>query len=574
MAVRTAAPASHSGFGAWHSRRQTVIFRLLLSAAIFVMPGSAPALAKTYSAERFDSVIRVLSGGDIEVTETVVFRFETGTFDHVFRDIPTRRTDGIDVKSAAMDGQTLPFGTGRGEVEVSTRSRVRVRWRFEPVSASSHTFVLTYVARGVVHQRDGADVLWWRALPTEHAYRIDSSSVIIEHAGERGGPPRLETHRIADAGLEPLDRATRVSAGGIGRNGWLEVRLPFQPGSLIARPPAWQQRQLRQAAMAPRWMAAAAFVFLAGLVLLFAVRQRYDVPTREKISGPVLDPPDQLSPALAGALAANGSVTLEHALAALCALAERREISITEEPKGPFGQRRFTLRRLRSGQALGPLEDILLAAAFGEKDRDVDTVPLSKARDRIAKRLRAFTAQVHLELAARGLLDDERQRVRQRYGRVSLALILMGAAGFAGGALLVREFGPWPLFLPGALVVAAVIGFIVQAATTPLSNEGIRLAERWRAFGRHLKQVAQSRVHTSSDAASSLLAIAVALGLASAWSKFIKQHPAGAPAWFNALSATDDGGFPAFVAAGGAGSSGGGGGAGGGAAGGGGSGAG
>ena len=84
-------------------------------------------------------------------------------------------------------------------------------------------------------------------------------------------------------------------------------------------------------------------------------------------------------------------------------------------------------------------------------------------------------------------------------------------------------------------------------------------------------------MHLTSDSPSRLLPFAVALGLAAAWSKFLKNHPVGVPPWFRALAVSgDDGGFPAFIAAGGAGADGGaGGGAGaGGAAGGGGSGAG
>jgi hypothetical protein len=42
--------------------------------------------------------------------------------------------------------------------------------------------------------------------------------------------------------------------------------------------------------------------------------------------------------------------------------------------------------------------------------------------------------------------------------------------------------------------------------------------------------------------------LAVALGLAPAWSKLLKNQPTATPSWYRALSATgDDGGFPAFV---------------------------
>jgi hypothetical protein len=117
---------------------------------------------------------------------------------------------------------------------------------------------------------------------------------------------------------------------------------------------------------------------------------------------------------------------------------------------------------------------------------------------------------------------------------------------------------------------------IFYGSLTPLSNEGVRRSERWRAYQQHLKDVARGRVHLTSDSPSRLLPFAVALGLASAWSKYLKNHPKGISPRFRALALSgDDSGFCAFVAAGGAGGDGGAGGAGaGGAAGGGGSGAG
>ena len=117
--------------------------------------------------------------------------------------------------------------------------------------------------------------------------------------------------------------------------------------------------------------------------------------------------------------------------------------------------------------------------------------------------------------------------------------------------------------IAGAVAAVAVLGFIFYGALTPLSNEGVRHAERWRAYQKHLKEVARGRVQMRVDSPSRLLPFAVALGLAAAWSKYVKNHPTGIPPWFRALAVSgDDGGFPAFIAASGAGADGGGGGGG------------
>ena len=61
----------------------------------------------------------------MEVVETVVFRFESGTFTHVFRELPRRRTDAIEIVSAEMDGRALAFGKESGQVEVKTVEAAR-----------------------------------------------------------------------------------------------------------------------------------------------------------------------------------------------------------------------------------------------------------------------------------------------------------------------------------------------------------------------------------------------------------------------------------------------------------------
>ena len=148
-----------------------------LCACLFVAAFAQPAAAKSYSADRFDSVVRVMPDGSLDVTETVVFRFIDGTFKEVFREVPVRRTDGVDIVRAEIDGQTMPFGSELGTVSVrQTNGRMRVVWRFRPVEHVTRTFVLNYRVRGVVrHKGEYAEVLVWRTTPdNEHGYRIES----------------------------------------------------------------------------------------------------------------------------------------------------------------------------------------------------------------------------------------------------------------------------------------------------------------------------------------------------------------------------------------------------------------
>jgi hypothetical protein len=78
------------------------------------------------------------------------------------------------------------------------------------------------------------------------------------------------------------------------------------------------------------------------------------------------------------------------------------------------------------------------------------------------------------------------------------------------------------------------------------------MGERWRAYQKHLKEVARREAHLTADSPGRVLPFAVALGLAATWAKFVKAHPTPVPPWFQALSAADaNGAFYAFVGQGG-----------------------
>ena len=546
--------------------------RIGLAFGLTLALAATPAAAKSYSAERFDASIRILPGGHLEVTETVVFRFEDGTFERVFREIPTRRTDDVEVTRATMDGHALPFGDGRNQVEVTYKSRVRVEWHFAPVRDASHTFTLTYLARGVAYPDADGTLVAWRALPNEHNYRIHRSTVEIQYPGTLSATPVVETRRVESSHVERLGNSVRIVATGIGRNGWIEPALRFETSALDAVPPEWFERNQRAAELAPQWIAGAGTAAFIGLMVMWILRQRYDAPPRhESDSSRVAAVPEPLPPAVAGVLASNGRVSFEHAMATLFALAERGELEIREDEKGVFGQRSFNLVRRRTMRLDAPHEQAVLETVFRDKDREESTVSLSKARSRVTTKFKPFKNAVRDEMRGMGLIDPERQYVNSRYGVVSLGIILLSVVAFGGMALLVREYQGWPMLIPAAILAVGIVGFIFQASTTPLSNEGVQRRDRWRAYQKHLKDVARQKMQLTTDSPATVLPFAVSLGLASAWAKFVQSRPVQAPAWFHAIASHgDDGAFPAFIGHGGAGATGG---AGGGAAGGGASGA-
>ena len=537
--------------------------RLIASCACLfgLVASTAPAEAKSYSADRFDAIVRVLPDGTLDVTETVVFRFEDGPFREVFREIPTRRTDGIDVVRAEMQGEPLPFGHESGTVEVRRRGgQIRVVWRFRPLDGVTRSFGLNYRVRGVVREEAGADFLAWRATPGEHDYAITASRIRFELPVSLTTPPAVETRRTGSSELTVSGNTVEISAERIGSNGWIQTTLRLPPRSVLSAPPAWQQRAARINAQAVSWIAGAAAIVGAGLVLLVAWRQGYDSPPDSET--PTLfspNAPDDLSPALGGVVAANGRPSLEHAMAALFGLAARGEIEIREKARGLLGQRDFELTRREGHTLIAPHEQQVLDLAFGAAAAPGATTTLSQARSRLVRRFRKVAAAIQQALASSGLLDQARLAIRKRYQVASLLMMIVAVIAVPLAGSVVEQFGPWTLLIPAAFFAVALAALIFSATVTPLSNEGVRRGHRWRAYRKHLSEVARGRASWAGIPHDDVLPVAIALGLAGAWAKFLKTQHIPSPAWFHAFpTGGGDEAFVAFVASGGAGAHGGG----------------
>jgi hypothetical protein len=158
-------------------------------------------------------------------------------------------------------------------------------------------------------------------------------------------------------------------------------------------------------------------------------------------------------------------------------------------------------------------------------------------------------------MQAAGLLDPDRQQVRRSFFRFAICCLLAAALSSFGFAFLVESFGPWPMLISAALAILALASFIMAAAHTPLSNDGLRRVREWRGFRRHLRDLARDRAPSPGDnTLRQMLPFAIALGMAQSWSSYLKRHRYAAPEWFHAISPADDNqvvAFSAFVSSGG-----------------------
>lgn len=528
---------------------------LLVSALLLlcVVPSCIGA-TKSYTAERFDVDWNLTESGVLEVTETVVFRFEGGPFTFVYRELPGDYADGIEDIRASLDGLPLPPGTGAGQVEIERGALSKVTWHFAPTSDTTHIFRLKYRVLGVIRQAEGADLFWWNALPTDYEYTIASATVRLTYPSnlQPSGPPEV---RRGDAQIASGDSQVIWTAQNQAPNTPLTVALPFPAGSLIAEPPGWQARAASARAAMPGFLTGAGAALAAGLAALGTLWGRGRRP--ETAVGPGLTRtstlPDELPPALAGALGqANGRPGAMHALGTLFDLAQRGILSVEESPvKHWYGGREFTVRLLDPApHDLQPHEQGLLALLFARKTGPTETAKMSEVGSRLVSKLKQFADPLTAELSAAHLIDPQRQATAKRFAILGVVLLLLMLPLGALGVLLVELYGGWPFILVAVAFLLGMVALIMAGIYSPLSDEGAREAARWQSFGAYLREVVKGR-----DAAWDLrlferyLPYAAAFGLVEGWAKaFQKRGGAEIPAWFHAATDSGTGSVAAFVA--------------------------
>jgi hypothetical protein len=530
---------------------------LVLVLATGCLAGPALAFAArpgNYAASRFDVNVTVVSGGSLDVTETITFEFQSGTFEKVWREIPLSRTDGIEILEARMDGNPVTRGEGLGYIVVSGRNRVKVEWQFAPTGPSSHTFALRYIARGVAYRDGDRDVVRWRALPEEHRYTIATSRITIAPTETPVDPPAIDQRRVGEVSMTQSAERIDIVAKAVKSNGWVIAELRFPAGHVASATPAWQQRQLDAVALAPRWATIAGGVFVTGVLILVLARQGYPTPTIGFDDAMSTQPPSRLPAALAAVLAARGRTSGYHSMATLLDLADRGVLTVRALPRR-LGTRVYEISQVPGKHDLDDHEAEALTIAFAGHGDDVS---LSKARSRLARGARRFAAAVNGDLAERGLLDPSRKRVRDLLTMVSVALLIGAGVGCAVVAPLIPRFDGWPFLVPLGLALSGIAGLIMVASVTPLSDQGLMEAAQWRGFRRHLKSLANVRDDAgAAGVPSRWIVYGVAVGLARQWSRYLKKHPDAAPPWFVPSAHDDSGAFAAFVGSSAAGSGGG-----------------
>jgi hypothetical protein len=506
--------------------------------ALAAPPAAAPAGARELEIRRFHADVRVEADGDIEVQETILFRF-TGAWNGVIRDIPVRyRTpQGFDY-DLRLDVRSVTGADGAPLRHESRRERhdrqLRI-WVPDAVDAD-RAVVLRYRVANALRFFSEHDELYWNVTGDEWEMPIaEASARVILPAASRAvrataysGPYGSVTQEaeIVVSGAEVAVRLTRP----LGFREGLTAVVGWSKGAV--RPPGALAR-------ARDFLAANGILLLpvlafGALWLLWRRVGRDPAPEPEMVR---FEPPAGLSPAEAGALL-DHSVDTRDIVATLVDLAARGFLAIHEEPRpGVLGFGAGTdhvfecLQPPESWTALKPHEQQMLRGLFGA-GAGAGRVRLAALKDRFAGHLDIMREGIYESLCGAGyyrVRPDRMAAVFYVLGGLTLLLALpasrlfgdlLGISGLATG-------------LAVALTGGVLLGFgTVMPARTVAGARAVEAVRGFREFLSRVERDRFERVELTPAMFERFLAYAMAFGVEDRWAAAFAGISTEPPRWY------------------------------------------
>lgn len=530
---------SHVDHGRGNRGRALALFALaaLLLAGLAASP--AAAQSKTLQWQRLDTDITVLLNGDLEIVETNIIYFTSGSFSFGYRDIDLSRLDSVrDVRVTDDIGRPLRF-------EQSSDGNIfRIKYYFPTATRETRTFKLRYIVRGAVRYYEGGDQVYWAGVYADrNGFPVESARITVRL-------PDGATATIADA-YGPQARVTgegenlvvaeALTAIPSGQD--FEIRVQFPHGIVQGQPSAWQaafdrQREFEETVKPVINL----IVLLVSLVILFggpalAVVLWYTRgrdPDVGLIADYLNEPPAGITPGVAGTLV-DEQADLQDVIATLVDLARRGVLVVEEQGKpnlaGLLTSRDWVFSRgPEFGSALAPHEQKLIKA-LGLRQKD--SVSLSAMRNRFYTKIPGIRNALYNQLVAGGYYQRRPDRVRGAYAALATWLMVVT---FVVGCLVVTvalDFTDVGLLLPIGLGATTLAFFIVSGQMPVRTRKGAEAKMRLEAFKRYLQNIEKyTNVQAATEQFEKYLPYAIAFGLDRTWiSKFAAVNTP-APTWY------------------------------------------
>jgi uncharacterized membrane protein YgcG len=499
-----------------------------------------PAAAETKSLQwtRLDSDITVLPNGDLQIVETNVINFTSGTFSFGYRDIDTSRLTGVSNIQVTEQGQQLRVATSEPDTNV-----FRITYYFSSARNEERTFKIAYTVQGATRYYSAGDQVYWVAVYSDrNGYPVLNSRVTVklpQGATATQAATYGATANVTGAGESVV---TAVATGSIDSGTQMEIRVQFPHGIVTGQAPPWQaafdQQRVYDETTKPIInlvvLLISLVIFIGGpalTIVLWYMRGRD--PQVGLVAEYLTEPPASIAPGEAGTLI-DERADMQDIIATLVDLGRRGVLTMTETGKanrsGLVYDRDWTFARgANFGSTVTPFERKLLDAL---KLSAQTRYNLSDLKDQFYMQIAPIKNALYAQLVQDGYYKRSPETTRGIYGGLGALLVVLtivsgvialGASGFSDTALCI----------PAALAVSTVVFLIVAHYMPARTRQGAEIKMRLEAFKRYLQNIEKHvDLKTATDQFDKYLPFAIAFGLDRSWISKFASVDAPAPTWY------------------------------------------
>ena len=536
---------------------------ILMSIAV-AMPWPSPAAAqenRRFVWDRVDVAVQLRDDGSFAVSERDRALFTGGPFQEGYRDIPLARIERIDnirvgeVSKGALQPYHFVSPDSFTRTVPNTYSfewigsSVHIQWSFSPTTSQSRTFEITYRAHGALRVYADAPTPYqqisWAGADRELTKDAPVNTASLTYILPRPVDPD-KTHVEGPGGPRPRDhtqdgKSWTWTARDLGPGESLGAILQFPP-LVRATKPSWQDASDRGERLV--WERAARnpqlnllFLGLALLIIVgggLAVLAAWWTRGRDPEIGPIADyltaPPDDLPPAIVGALV-DERVDERDIVATLVDLARGGVLQLSASPGGGWSM----LTMVQQEPDLSPFEDTLLRTLFGAKFGTNRPMALVDMRARFAPEGEELRRTLYNELVLRGFFRARPSRTRIFWQAAGIILLAIAIVAEWIGVARLSDVAP-AVWLPGAALLAiGLLVWLVARIMPQKTRAGAEAAAKWRAFRTYLASIDRfEHLAEAQELFDRYLPYAIVFGLEKSWVDAFSRVPTPTPGWYGA----------------------------------------
>ncbi len=519
----------------------------LPSGLFLVVPQGVHAQSKSYHMGQYNSDITVNPDGSLDVTETLAYVYDSGSFHRGTRTIELSKVDsisGVKVTELKDDSNSQPVAyrqtsydpdgsisgvPGTFGTEISG-NKLNIRWVYDYTSSGTRVFTVSYHAAGAVRVYSDRDVVDWYAVPQNWGSPINASRVQLttptsaNNLLKTTSKPQAETSKQGNSVV--WTTSSNLDSG-------FEIGAQLPLGALQATAPGWQAGVDTRDKIQPILdiVLFVLGVLIAILGVLLAIMRWYskgrDKPVK-LTSDYLTEPPSNLPPGLVGTLI-DESADVRDVIATVVDQGRKGNLTMRETAQGGILPGKDFEYAQTGNKVDYRFEEMTLQALF----KHGNPVQLSGLKNTFYSDLPPIYDEMYRSLIALNYFPENPKSVRARNVAGGVGLLILAGLTFFATFTVGDLISPWLIVPAIGLAIAGVAWLAIAGAMPRKTDFGSEQAEKWRAFSRYLQEMQRyTNVQAAADKFQQYLPYAVAMGIERQLINQFNSVPSAMPGWY------------------------------------------